>query len=49
MGKSYERKIQKNRNSLFAFIPCGIVEHFGLEVGDKLDFRIENDYIKGNS
>lgn len=32
--------------SLGAVVPKGIIEHFGLEVGDKLDFRIDGDYIK---
>ena len=33
-------------NSLGAVIPKGITEHFGLEVGDKIDFRIDGDNIK---
>ncbi len=41
-----ERKIQHIKGSHFAYIPKGIVEHFGLKVGDKLDFRIDGDYIK---
>lgn len=32
--------------SLGAVIPKGITEHFGLEVGDKIDFRIDGDNIK---
>lgn len=41
-----KRKLQNNRDSLYAIIPKGITEHFGLEAGDKIDFRIEKDHIK---
>lgn len=41
-----KRKLQPNKKSLTANIPAGIVEYFGLEVGDELDFRIEGDHIK---
>lgn len=41
-----KRKLQKNKTSLFAVIPEGIVEHFDLRVGDELDFRIEDDHIR---
>lgn len=45
-------EINMNRNvirmgkSVGSVIPKGIIEHFGLEVGDKLDFRIVGEYIK---
>lgn len=42
-----KRTLIKMHESLGAVIPKGITEHFGLEVGDKIDFRIENGYIKG--
>ncbi|MCZ7401224.1 MAG: AbrB/MazE/SpoVT family DNA-binding domain-containing protein [Candidatus Methanoperedens sp.] len=41
-----ERKLQHIKGSHFAYIPKGIIEHFGLKVGDRLDFRIEGDHIK---
>jgi bifunctional DNA-binding transcriptional regulator/antitoxin component of YhaV-PrlF toxin-antitoxin module len=41
-----KRKLQNCKGSLFAYVPTGIVEHFGLKVGDKLDFRIDGDHIK---
>ncbi len=40
------RNLIRMGKSLGAVIPKGITEHFGLEVGDKLDLRIETDYIK---
>ncbi len=39
-------KLNRCRNSLFAYIPQAVVEHFNLKVGEKLDFRIEGEYIK---
>lgn len=41
-----KRKLQKNRTSLWVVIPQGIVEHFGLHVGDELDLRIQGTFIK---
>lgn len=38
-----KRRLQKNKTSLFVVIPEGIVEHFNLRAGDKLDFRIDED------
>jgi antitoxin component of MazEF toxin-antitoxin module len=40
------RSLIKMGASLGAVVPKGIIEHFGLEVGNELDFRIEKDYIK---
>lgn len=46
MGDVMRRKLQKNRNSLFANIPTEIVEDMALKSGDKLDFCIVGEYIK---
>jgi antitoxin component of MazEF toxin-antitoxin module len=40
------RTIIKMGRSLGAVIPKGVLEHFNLEVGDQIDFRIEKDHIK---
>jgi antitoxin component of MazEF toxin-antitoxin module len=39
-------KIQSVGDCHFAYIPKWIIEHFGLKVGDKLDFRIDGNCIK---
>lgn len=41
-----QRKLIKMGRSLGAVIPIGVIEYFGLEVGDKIDFRIVGDHIK---
>ena len=41
-----KRNLIKMCTSLGSVIPKGIIEHFDLEVGDQIDFRIENDNIK---
>lgn len=41
-----KRTLQKNHNSLYSMIPKPLIEYFGLEVGDQIDFRIEKDHIK---
>jgi len=40
------RNLIKMGKSLGAVIPKGVIEHFGLEIGDKIDFRIVGDHIK---
>lgn len=41
-----KRTLVKVHESVNSIIPKGVLEHFGLEVGDKLDFRIDGDHIK---
>ncbi|MDP2789497.1 MAG: AbrB/MazE/SpoVT family DNA-binding domain-containing protein [bacterium] len=41
-----KRTLVKVHESVNSIIPKGVLEHCGLEVGDKLDFRIDGDHIK---
>lgn len=41
-----KRTLQKNHGSLYSMIPKPLIEYFGLEVGDQIDFRLEKNYIK---
>ncbi len=41
------RKLIKTGGSLIIVIPTGILEHFDLEAGDTIDFRISGEHIIG--
>jgi antitoxin component of MazEF toxin-antitoxin module len=40
------RKLQKCQKSITTNIPKAFTEHFGLKVGDEVDFRLEMDHIR---
>ncbi len=40
------RTVVANHTSLIAVIPQAVAEYFGLLPGDKIDFRIDNGFIK---
>ncbi len=41
-----KRTLYKNNQSLLSVVPAPIAEHFSLEAGDQLDFRIEGRTIR---